>query len=83
MTCLRDRPRSLGASLIGLNTLVAITTSSRRAISFSARPVTSSLAPSEYMSAVSKKSIPSSSARLKKGRLSSGPFTHSRHLGSP
>ena len=45
--CLRERPRSFGPSPIGEKTLVAITTSSRLAKSFSARPVTSSLAPSE------------------------------------
>ena len=52
----------VGARPIGLNTLVAITTSARRAYSLIARPRISSLAPSEYMSAVSKKLIPRSSA---------------------
>ncbi len=83
MMCLRDSPRALGPLPIGLNTLVAITTSSRLARSFSARPVTSSLAPSEYMSAVSKKLIPASSACLKNGRLSSSSSTHSRQLLAP
>jgi len=45
--CLRERPRWLGPPPIGLNTFVAITTSSRFAYSLSARPVISSLTPSE------------------------------------
>ena len=65
MMCLRDRPFRFGSSPIGLNTLVAKTTLSRPGPrSFkAARPTTSSLAPTEYMSAVSKKLIPRSSAR--------------------
>ena len=52
-------------------TLVAMTTSSRAPKSRSARPTISSLTPREYMSAVSKKLMPSSSARRMNGRLSS------------
>ena len=60
MIALRERPRPLGSGRIGLKTLVASTTSSRLAKSRSARPTTSSLAPSEYMLAVSKKLMPAS-----------------------
>ncbi len=83
MMCFRDSPRSFGSSLIGLNTLVAITTLSRCAKSRNARPSTSSLAPSEYMSAVSKKLMPCSSDRLMNGRPASSGSTHARHFGSP
>ena len=82
--CLRDRPRSLAVGPIGLNTLVATTTCSRGiASSRRARPRTSSLAPSEYMSAVSKKLIPASQARRKNGRLASSSSTQGRHLLLP
>jgi len=48
-----------------------MTTSSRRAKFLIARPRISSLLPSEYRFAVSKKLIPASSAFLMNGRLSS------------
>ena len=48
-----------------------ITTSSRRANSFTSRPVISSLEPSEYTFAVSKVVIPASTARRKKGLVAS------------
>ena len=64
---LRESPLRFGLSPIGLYTLVAMTTSSRRAKSCSARPKTSSLSPSEYMSAVSKKLMPSFQRALDKG----------------
>ena len=80
MMCLRDSPRSLGSSLIGLNTLVAITTCSRRASALSPLPSTVSLTPSEYMSAVSKKLIPWSSARWMKGRAAFSLSVHGRHF---
>ena len=71
-TCLRAVPRSLGVLPVGLKSLLAITTCSRgTAISLSARPSTSSLAPSEYMSAVSKKFTPASWACLKNGSAAS------------
>ena len=49
------------------NTLVAMTISSSRAYLRSARPVISSLTPSEYMSAESKKLMPASTARAEEG----------------
>src|SRR5437867_3369449 len=82
--CLRDRPRSLGSSLMGKNVFVAMTTRSRdTAKSFNACPRTSSDRPSEYISAVSKKLIPRSSARRINGRLSSSSSTHFLHLVEP
>jgi DNA-binding response OmpR family regulator len=42
-----------------------------------------SLTPTEYMSAVSKKLMPSSTARCTKGRLCSSASTHGRHCGVP
>ena len=55
----------------------------RRAAPGRARPVpvTSSLTPFEYMSAVSKKLMPCSSARTKNGRLSASDFTQERQRG--
>ena len=81
--CLRDSPRMLGRSFMGKFTFVAMTSSSSRANFFSARPTTSSLTPREYMSAVSKKLMPASMARRKKGLDSFSPRIHGRHLGSP
>jgi hypothetical protein len=49
---------AVGPGRIGCRTLVAMTTSSRSAKSFSARPTISSLEPCEYMFAVSKKLMP-------------------------
>ena len=72
-----------GPSDMGLKTLVATTHSSRWANSLSARPVTSSLAPSEYMSAVSKKLMPASTALRKKGREAASSSTHGRQAGLP
>ena len=79
---LRERPRRW-ARAIAPWTLVATTISSRRARSLSARPVTSSLTPAEYMSAVSKKLMPASRARLKNGRASSSraPTASARTVG--
>ena len=51
-------PRAIRPGAIGPCTLVATTISSRFAISPSHRPVTSSLTPTEYTFAVSKKLIP-------------------------
>ncbi len=83
-TCLRERPRWFGSGPIGLKTLVAITTRSRPGPnSLSARPSTSSLRPSEYMSAVSKKLMPSSSACRMNGSDASSSSTQSRQPGSP
>ena len=72
-----DKPFAAGCWRIGKNTLVAITTSSRFANSFKARPRISSLVPSEYEFEVSKKVMPSSTARLMNGRLSSSRRVHS------
>ncbi len=72
-----------GPSVIGKWTFVARTISSIRPYFRSARPVTSSLAPSEYMSAVSKKLMPASIARRKNGWACSSVSTHGRHAGVP
>ena len=72
-----------GPSVIGKWTFVARTISSMRPYSRSARPVTSSLTPSEYMSAVSKKLMPASTAVLKKGFAASSVSTQGRHEGVP
>ena len=48
-----------------------------------ARPVISSLTPSEYMSAVSKKLMPLSTARRKNGRLAASSSTQGRQAGLP
>ena len=68
---------------IGKLTFVARTISSSRPYSRSARPVTSSLTPSEYMSAVSKKLMPASSARRKNGCAALSSSTHGRQEGVP
>ena len=81
--CLRERPRSFGPSPMEKNALVAMTTCSRVVKSRSARPRISSLAPREYMSAVSKKLMPASSARRTKGRLASSVSTHGRQSADP
>jgi hypothetical protein len=71
MIALRDRPRPFGPGRIAPLTFVAMTTSSRRAKSRSARPTISSLLPCEYTLAVSKKLTPNSSARWMNGRAAS------------
>jgi hypothetical protein len=71
MIALRDSPVPFGSSRMVENTLVASTISSRLAKSLSARPVISSLDPSEYTFAVSKKLIPASRACRISGRLAS------------
>ena len=81
--CLRDRPRSFGPSPIGKNALVAITAWSRVVKSLRARPTICSLTPREYMSAVSKKLIPASSARRMNGRLASSGSIQGRHAVDP
>ncbi len=64
----RDRPWSFGPFPIGKYTLVASTYSSRREkIRLSRAPVIRSLAPSAYMSAVSKNVMPPSAARRTMG----------------
>src|SRR6185436_5933511 len=84
LMCLRDCPRWFGSSPIWLCTLVAMTTRSRLTPSFFRQlPSTTSLCPSEYTSAVSKKLMPRSSACLMKGRDSVSPNTQLRHSGEP
>ncbi len=46
-TCLRDRPPPFSPGVMGMNTLVATTTSSRVRNFGSRRPVATSLAPAE------------------------------------
>jgi hypothetical protein len=81
--CLRDRPPLFSPGAIGMKTLVATTTSSRRNIFPSSRPVATSLAPPEYASAVSKKVIPPSAAALTIGSAASSSSTHGRSLSLP
>ena len=81
--CLRDRPPALGSSLILKKTLLATTTSDRSAMSLRAPPRISSLTPNEYISAVSKKLTPNSSARSMIGRLSSSVNIYGRHFLLP
>jgi hypothetical protein len=82
--CPRDRPPSLGALPIRMKTLVASTYSSRRAkTERSAAPVASSLTPTEYMSAVSKKVMPPSAAAATNSSARSPGSTQSRQPGSP
>ncbi|XYX58164.1 hypothetical protein ACAD28_00810 [Clavibacter nebraskensis] len=85
MMCFRDSPREFGPSPMAPCTLVAMTTSSRVVIAFSARPVISSLDPSEYTFAVSKNVIPSSTARRMSGIESSSVSVHAwlPRVGSP
>src|SRR5688500_15495540 len=81
--CLRDKPCLFGPSPMRLKTFVAMTISSSLPNSRNKRPVISSLTPSEYMSAVSKKLMPASIAVLKNGGAASASRTHGRHFGSP
>ncbi len=53
--CLRDSPPPFGPGVIGMNTFVAITASSRLRYFGTSLPVATSLAPFEYVFAVSKK----------------------------
>jgi hypothetical protein len=63
--------------------LVAITASSRRQNSRTNFPVSSSETPAEYMSAVSKKLIPASTAARTSGRAAASSSTHGRHWAEP
>src|SRR4051812_22716692 len=70
----------------GLNTLVATTASSRRApgnISASRRPVMASHSPPEYVSAVSKKLMPRSTACRNSGREAASSSIHGCHAVDP
>ena len=81
--CLRDSPPPFVPGVIGMNTLVAMTISSREAASASTRPVTTSLAPAEYVSAVSKKLMPPSTAALMIGSAASSSSAHARSRWAP
>ena len=70
MMCLRDRPRSLTPGPVGQNTLVQISTDSRRT-PCSARPSTSSATVPAYTSAVSNVLMPSSRAAATQARAAS------------
>jgi hypothetical protein len=77
--CLRERPRPFGPGVIGVNTLVATTSSSRESSGGRSRPTTTSLCPSEYPSAVSKKVMPASTAARTIGAARASSSTHGRH----
>ena len=81
--CFADSPPRFGPVPIRSRTLVATTASSRFAYSRTALPVISSLTPSEYTSAVSKKLMPSSTARRKNGIASSSSRIQGRHCRLP
>ena len=76
MIARRDSPPPLGPGRITPWTLVAMTTSSREAISLSSRPVTSSLVPPAYTLAVSKTLMPASYAARTIGRAASSSRIH-------
>ena len=81
--CFRDRPAEFGPRDSGIRTFVAITHSSRLPISRTSLPVTCSETPREYTSAVSKKLMPASMARTKKGRAAASSSTQGRQAGLP
>src|SRR5437588_8054502 len=81
--CLRDRPPPFSPGVMGMNTLVATTTSSRPRYLPTRRPVATSLAPFEYVSAVSKKFTPPSTAARTIGSAASSSITHGRSLSLP
>jgi len=83
MMCLRERPWPFGPVVIGLKTLVAITSSSRDRSDRRSRPVTASLSPAEYTSAVSKNVTPASTAALTIGAARSSSSTQGRQPGDP
>ena len=76
MITLRESPAPFGPRRIRPCTFVASTISSRWAKSARARPTISSLVPSEYTLAVSKKLIPASIACSMNGRLASSSSVH-------
>src|SRR5271154_1860750 len=81
--CLRESPPPFSPALIGMKTLVAMTASSRVSSLETSRPVATSLAPAEYVSAVSKKVIPPSTAACTIGSAASSSSTHRRSLSLP
>jgi hypothetical protein len=66
-----------------MNTFVATTTSSRVSSLASRRPVAISLAPAEYVSAVSKNVTPPSTAARTIGSAAPSSSTHARSLSLP
>ena len=81
--CLRERPPPFSPGVIGMNTLVASTTSSRVRSLASRRPVAISLAPCEYVSAVSKNVMPPSTAARTIGSAACSSSTHGLSLSLP
>src|SRR5580658_1672886 len=74
--CLRERPRPFSPGVTGWNTLVAMTASSRVKYLLTSLPVTTSLAPRLYTSAVSKNVTPPSTAARTMGSVSSSLIDH-------
>ena len=81
--CLRPSPPPFSPGVTGMNTLVAITASSRVRYFGTSRPVATSLAPPEYVSAVSKKVTPPSTAARTMGSAASSSMTQARSLSFP
>src|SRR5437588_11404997 len=81
--CLRDRPPPFSPVVMGMNTLVATTASSRPRYFPTSRPVATSLAPFEYVSAVSKKFTPPSTAARTMVSAAFSSTTHGRSLSFP
>ena len=81
--CLRDSPPPFSPGVIGMNTFVATTISSRLRNFGRMRPVATSLAPCEYVSAVSKKVTPPSTADFTIGSAAASSRTHGRSLLLP
>src|SRR4029453_3252453 len=81
--CLRDSPPPFSPGVIGMNTLVAITTSSRLSSFPTRRPVATSLAPPGYVLAGSKNVMPPSTAALTIGSAAVSSRTHGRSLSFP
>src|SRR5277367_5443456 len=81
--CLRPSPPPFSPGVIGMNTLVATTTSSRERNLVSRRPVATSLAPFEYVSAVSKNVMPPSTAARTIGSAAASSSTQARSLSLP
>ncbi len=81
--CLRLSPPPFSPGLTGMNTLVAMTASSRLRNFGTNLPVATSLAPPEYASAVSKKVTPPSTAAFTIGSAASSSMTQGRSLSFP
>ena len=83
ITCLRDRPRPLGPPAVGIKLGRQHVLVARRSILPSSRPVISSLAPPEYLSAVSKNRTPPSTAARTIGSAAASASTQPAIAGSP